>query len=325
MPDRVVNSPLMINRILSTFYAISAISILAAPLYAQVPVNSRLVLSGSCSGCDLSRRDMSELTLKGGDFTDSVFNHSDLSGGEFDGSNLSGAHFRRAYLIRATGSGVNMSRATLSDAMLNQASLVASNMSNADFRGADMSDGTFTGSNFSGARFINTQASGADFSGAVFTLSEMDHADFENAKFLGTYFHSAQFGHAFIGGAQFDDADLSGADLSEVRGLTQSQLDTACGNHDTRLPHGPFTLRPCPKAEVSLASGPPKPIAAHMKMRALDYRPLPTNRSRSRNDVRVAIDAIDRALDLLPNDSDGLARAELLQSRKHLVGVLDRL
>ncbi|WP_083898905.1 pentapeptide repeat-containing protein [Robiginitomaculum antarcticum] len=312
-------------RFVPTLTLLAALSLGSAPLSAQVPVHSRLVLSGSCSGCDLSRRDMSQLTLKGGDFTDSVFNHSDLSGGEFDGSNLSGAHFRRAYLIRASGRDVNMSRATLSGAMLNQASLVASDMSNADFRGADMSDGNFTESDFSGARFINTQASGADFSGAVFTLSELDHADFENAKFVGTRFHSAQFGHALVSGAEFSDADLSGADMSEVRGLTQDQLDRACGNHDTRLPRSAMTVRKCPKTETLAAASPPKPIPARMKMRALDYRPLPDNRSRSRNNVRGAIDAIDRALDLLPEDSQSTTRAELLQSRKHLVGVLGQL
>ena len=35
-----------------------------------------------------------------------------------------------------------------------------------------------------------------------------------------------------------NDADLSGADLRDVTGLTQAQLDTACGNYKTRLPTG---------------------------------------------------------------------------------------
>ncbi len=39
-------------------------------------------------------------------------------------------------------------------------------------------------------------------------------------------------------------ADMSGANLRDVRGLTQDQLDMACGNENTVLPSG-LTVRPC--------------------------------------------------------------------------------
>jgi uncharacterized protein YjbI with pentapeptide repeats len=45
-------------------------------------------------------------------------------------------------------------------------------------------------------------------------------------------------------GAKLDRADLSDADLSTASGLTQAQLDHACGNPATRLPPW-LTVRSC--------------------------------------------------------------------------------
>jgi len=41
-----------------------------------------------------------------------------------------------------------------------------------------------------------------------------------------------------LSGAYLSDARLSGANLTNVKNLTQGQLDTACGNADTKLPEG---------------------------------------------------------------------------------------
>ena len=39
--------------------------------------------------------------------------------------------------------------------------------------------------------------------------------------------------------------NLAGADLSGATGLTQKQLDQACGDKETKLPEG-LTIKPCP-------------------------------------------------------------------------------
>ncbi len=320
----------MFNRIITPLLGLTLLSAaLHSPAAAQVPVNSRLMISGNCSGCDLSGRDMSQLTLTGADFTNSVFNHADLSGGEFDGSNLSGAHFRRAYLIRTKGNTVNLSRAVLSDAMMNEAHLTASNLSETDLRRADMSGGVFTGSDFTAARLTNASATQADFTQAKFHSAQLDHANFENAIFTSAEFKDAKFGHAYLDGASFEDADLSGADLSETRGLTQNQLDQACGSHSTKLPTGNKTLRICPKNMLIAASTPDIAVSDRTRRRAIidgvDYGPKLDQLERTRKDLRETLATIDRAIEALPPRGSAAARAELQFSRRQIVKMMDRL
>jgi uncharacterized protein YjbI with pentapeptide repeats len=82
---------------------------------------------------------------------------------------------------------------------------------------------------------------GADFDGAKMVLMCMSFGDFKGASFRNSDLSGANLAHA-----KLDDADLSGArltiasiraaDLSHAKGLTQAQLDQACGDSETRLP-----------------------------------------------------------------------------------------
>ena len=87
----------------------AAIVMMLEPAFAQVSrVDNRVTIqAGSCSGCDLSGKDMHGLRLKDANFAGSLFNRSNLSGGEFYGADLRGAHFKKAFLARVKGKGVN--------------------------------------------------------------------------------------------------------------------------------------------------------------------------------------------------------------------------
>ena len=84
---------------------------------------------------------------------------------------------------------------------------------------------------------------GADFDRAKLVLMCMSFADFRGASFRGTDLSGANLAHAIL-----DDADLTGAamaitsvkgtDLTRVKGLTQAQLDQACGDAATKAPAG---------------------------------------------------------------------------------------
>jgi uncharacterized protein YjbI with pentapeptide repeats len=50
---------------------------------------------------------------------------------------------------------------------------------------------------------------------------------------VGAYLQGANFR-----GAIFDGTNFSGAEMSRARGLTQRQLDGACGDEATTLPLG---------------------------------------------------------------------------------------
>jgi uncharacterized protein YjbI with pentapeptide repeats len=104
------------------------------------------------------------------------------------------------------------------------------------------------GCNLAGADLTNTcvkehDLHGADFTGANATLMCMSFADFTGVSFRGTELSGAN-----LAGAKMDGADLTGAktsitsflgtDLRRVKGLTQKQLDVACGDAGTKLPPG---------------------------------------------------------------------------------------
>ena len=104
------------------------------------------------------------------------------------------------------------------------------------------------GCNLKGADLTNTcvkehDLHGADFDGANATLMCMSFANFTNASFRGTELSGAN-----LAGARMDGADMTGArtsitsflgtDLSQVKGLTQAQLDVACSDDKTKLPAG---------------------------------------------------------------------------------------
>lgn len=124
------------------------------------------------------------------------------------GSSCSGCNLFQADLSYRDLPNVNMS-----GARLRQANLSLSTMNHADFTRADLSVADLFGGRFTGASFA--------------------HANLQNANLVGAYFGSASFA-----GANLTGAILSGAEMERARGLTQAQLDAACGDQDTQLPAG---------------------------------------------------------------------------------------
>lgn len=119
--------------------------------------------------------------------------------------------------------------------------------------GAKMTNSVFNGSDFSGAVMTRVDATNSEFEAANFTDTDLRRATFadahcprarfERASLVSADGRRANFTRASFAGADvtnmnFDGADLSGADLRGARGLTQAQLDNACGDARTRLPRG---------------------------------------------------------------------------------------
>ena len=99
-----------------------------------------------------------------------------------------------------------------------------------------------------GANLDNTCVKGgdltdADFSNVHAVLMCMSFANFTNVSFRGADLAGANLAHAILDNADFTGANLSitsfkGTDLTKAKGLTQAQLDTACGDADTKAPQG---------------------------------------------------------------------------------------
>jgi len=104
------------------------------------------------------------------------------------------------------------------------------------------------GCQLEGADLSNTCVKGHDLSGADFdranaTLMCMSYANFAGASFRGTNLSGANLAHADLDGADFTGADLNvtsfkGTDLRKAHGLSQAQLDKACGDAGTKAPAG---------------------------------------------------------------------------------------
>lgn len=82
-------------------------------------------------------------------------------------------------------------------------------------------------------RFTNTDMRDVDAYGAVFSSSNFSGANLTNASFVGAYLEGSNFSRATLEGTNF-----SGAQLARATGLTQSQLNRACGDSSTTLPSG---------------------------------------------------------------------------------------
>ncbi|PHR90808.1 MAG: hypothetical protein COA69_13880 [Robiginitomaculum sp.] len=287
---------------------------------AQTPVSASVSMSGSCASCDLSNRDMPHLSIQGSDFSNSDFSRSNLSGGKFHNSNLQGASFHKSYLMRVEGTNVLMRGAILRDSTLIEAILTDCDISRADLRRADMTAGQFDKSRFILSNLRNVDAIQTSFVGADLSRAKLDHANFTDANFDKAIFVGTKFGDAILENATFLEANFSDANLSKVQGLTQKQLEFACGNADTRLPNDlhvktcvytpepvevTSTLVLVPRARISRPGPPPVVMVSQDNRSVLKFVMAQKAKKRvARNDgLEEAMAELKIALREIPSDS----------------------
>lgn len=102
------------------------------------------------------------------------------------------------------------------------------NLTGARLRQSDLSLSVMNRTRFSGADMRDVEGYGGVFSGSNFS-----RANLTNASFVGAYLQGSSFAGATLSGV-----NLSGAQLTRATGLTQSQLNQACGDGSTILPPG---------------------------------------------------------------------------------------
>ena len=133
----------------------------------------------------------------------------------------------------------NLSGQWLVNEDLHNADLTYANLSGADLRGANLYSANLSSANLSGAYLF-----GANLSGAYLLGANLSGADLIDANLSGAYLQVAHLSGADLLVAKLSRAKLSGANLRDVKNLTQTQLDEACGNSMTKLPEG-LTLKTC--------------------------------------------------------------------------------
>lgn len=133
---------------------------------------------------------------------------------------------QNASQIQSVQSGHSCSGCNLFQADLSYRDLPGIDLSGSRLRQADLSVSTMNGSDFESANLTV-----ANLFAGRFTSANFRNADLSEAYLVGGYFGGADFS-----GANLTHTNLSGADMATTRGLTQSQLDRACGDEYTVLP-----------------------------------------------------------------------------------------
>lgn len=120
-----------------------------------------------------------------------------------------------------------------------QADLSYRNLARRDFSGARLRQAEIQVVTADGANFRRANLSLANMFGGRFSHADFTDTNLERATFVGAYLGGARFGGAVMAGANF-----SGAEMADASGLSQAQLNTACGDGSTTLPPG-MTIPTC--------------------------------------------------------------------------------
>ena len=96
------------------------------------------------------------------------------------------------------------------------------------------------------ASLYDANLQGADLFGANLQEASLVRANLQEAFLGGANLREAALRGANLQRAFLELAKLQGADLRYAGGLTQEQLDSACGDAETKLPPG-MSIKPCPQ------------------------------------------------------------------------------
>jgi len=201
---------------------------------------------------DVRDADLSGAPLQGADLRHASGRGANLTAADLRDANLHRADFQRAAFVgadleSATVTRTDLDSADFRNACLRKASLDQADMEDADFRGAYLGGASLRTPLLTRAHFADANLQGADLREAG-----LRGADFTNAVLRCAAFRKKQFEPeiqcADFAGADLRGARFPGADLRHATGLTQTQLDGACGDAATELPRG-MTIPRCPKAE----------------------------------------------------------------------------
>jgi len=135
---------------------------------------------------------------------------------------------QNAAQVERAQAGANCPRCNLFQADLSNKTLKARNYAGARLRQADLSLSVFNHGDFAGADLRDVNGYGALFAGTNFAGANMT-----NATFVGAFLEGANFRGATLTGVNF-----SGAEMERAVGLTQGQLNGACGDASTKLAAG---------------------------------------------------------------------------------------
>jgi uncharacterized protein YjbI with pentapeptide repeats len=193
------------------------------------------------AGTDLRGAKLQQAELQGAIFMLAKLQQADLYDAKLQkaillGADLQGASLREAKLQQAELQGARLQEAILVDAKLQGADLQGARLQGAKLQRANLHGANLRGTDLQGANLQGTDLQGTDLQGTNLQGTDLQGANLLLANLRG----SIPFGVLPRVG------DLWELDLTEVKGLTQDQVNMACVDENTKLPQGLTRPAPCP-------------------------------------------------------------------------------
>jgi uncharacterized protein YjbI with pentapeptide repeats len=186
---------------------------------------------------ELFRADLSGRWLVDVDLRWASLYYANLSGATLTRSNLRGAHLNSA----------NLAGADLYYTKLNKADLFSANLSGANLGAANLNEAYLIDANLSGANLVSAKLCGAQLNNANLNKAILRYANLNRADLT-----AANLTGADLAGANLIDAKLNKANLRDALNLIPAQLESACGDSDTKLREG--QLKACSAEEAPIVS-----------------------------------------------------------------------
>jgi len=171
------------------------------------------------------------LIVSGGDFSNAKLNRTDFTGSDLRDTNLTGTSMVKATLTRSSIAGAKLLNASLSG--VEGIRLAADK---AQFQSVDMTKSMFFRARFVQAVLNDVDFSKAEFSRSDFTGAVLQNTTMESSNLSRVIFLATQFSNVNLKDAWTYLTDFSGVDLTATTGLTQNQVNLACGDANTKLP-----------------------------------------------------------------------------------------
>ena len=221
------------------------VDLTGARLPGAVLINSNLA-GATLRQADLTGAFLDSSVLEGALLAGAFLNGASLVDARLQRADLVGAYLNGATLTFANLSDADLSGAQLDDAILVNAILVGADLRAASLRGAQMIDSFLEGANLASADLAGAVLFDADLSRSILAGANLASANLASADLTGASLTEADLSGSILAGASLASADLSGVDLTLALGLTQAQLDVACGDERTQPPPGFTPPPPCP-------------------------------------------------------------------------------
>ncbi|MDO8055926.1 MAG: pentapeptide repeat-containing protein, partial [Candidatus Hermodarchaeota archaeon] len=213
-------------------------------------------------GADLSHGEFQSADLRRANLEWADLEWANLMLADMTGANLDHADLQRADLSGVVGLTPNAVRKAFNWMLAEYDEELAQELGlpsgygrwNPNFRGYDFRGTTMIGADLQGADLSEAKLEDVFLKGAILIEANLKRAnlrkaDLQEADLKGANLEEASLANASLAFATVEEANLRGADISGAylrtsKGLTQEQLDDACGDEKTDLPSGLF-VKPC--------------------------------------------------------------------------------